>query len=219
MNIFSERLSQLMHEQQLTQEDIAKAVGKTRQGVGRWLNNDAVPDIITVGKLANYLDVSTDYLAGISDIKKHTPVKANIQDETGLSEKSIDLLSSLVDAKNNSKLKNDERYLCQIDVVNALIECLDYHSDLTDSIRTAVNTDANEDLTKSAAIFIGIKDAADLRKIRLDRVYASGREYLHHVVDMLSPSDYLFKDNEEINNFHLRENEYFTLLHEKGEVL
>ena len=53
MNIFNERLSQLMSDRNLTQEDIARAVGKTRQGVGRWLNNDAVPDIITVGKLRN----------------------------------------------------------------------------------------------------------------------------------------------------------------------
>lgn len=69
LNIFAKRLGELIKEHRLVHEDIAQAIDVTRQGVGKWVNGESVPDVLTVAKLAKFLGVSVDYLAGNSNIK------------------------------------------------------------------------------------------------------------------------------------------------------
>lgn len=61
------RLNELREERNLTQDDIAKAINTSRTNIGRWekgLNEPASSYII---KLADFFEVSTDYLLGRSD--------------------------------------------------------------------------------------------------------------------------------------------------------
>ncbi|UYN55647.1 helix-turn-helix transcriptional regulator [Lacticaseibacillus rhamnosus] len=50
-----------------TQEDVAKAVGVSRAAYSHFENNRNEPDNDTLKKLAQYYDVSIDYLLGKSD--------------------------------------------------------------------------------------------------------------------------------------------------------
>lgn len=50
-----------------TQEDVAKAVGVSRAAYSHFENNRNEPDNETLKKLAQYYDVSIDYLLGKSD--------------------------------------------------------------------------------------------------------------------------------------------------------
>lgn len=61
------RLRELRTNAKKTQEDMAKYLGVTRQGYGNYENEITEPDNNTLLKLADYFDVSTDYLLGRTD--------------------------------------------------------------------------------------------------------------------------------------------------------
>lgn len=61
------RLRELRTSAKKTQEDMAKFLGVTRQGYGSYENEITEPDNKTLLKLADYFEVSTDYLLGRTD--------------------------------------------------------------------------------------------------------------------------------------------------------
>ena len=65
--MLSKRLRQLRIFSEKTQKQIADFLGITRQGYGSYENGITEPDIDTIQKLANYFNVTTDYLLGRSD--------------------------------------------------------------------------------------------------------------------------------------------------------
>ncbi len=71
MQIFSNRLISLRKEKRLTQEELAKAIGKGRSTVSGYETEGKEPDIETLCCLARYFGVSTDYLLGYSDERDH----------------------------------------------------------------------------------------------------------------------------------------------------
>lgn len=70
---FGQRIKQLRKEFTLTQEDLAKILSKTRSAVAGYESEGKQPDFDTLNALADYFDVSTDYLLGRTDIKKIGP--------------------------------------------------------------------------------------------------------------------------------------------------
>ena len=71
MQKFSQRLIALRKERGLTQEDLAKIINKKRSTVGGYEVEGKEPDLEMICFLAQYFDVSTDYLLGYSDERKH----------------------------------------------------------------------------------------------------------------------------------------------------
>lgn len=65
--IFSERLKQLRLQQNLTLETLGNEFQVTKQTTSRWETGDRVPSIDIVYSLANYFNVSSDYLIGLTD--------------------------------------------------------------------------------------------------------------------------------------------------------
>ena len=61
--MFSENLVRLRKLRQMTQEDIAEAVGVSRQAVAKWESGDTIPDIEKCRLLAELFEVSLDDLA------------------------------------------------------------------------------------------------------------------------------------------------------------
>lgn len=124
-NIFALRLESLIKENGYINETVAKGVEVTRQAVGNWVNGESLPDILTTVKLANFFDVSTDYLAGLTEIKSADPNIQSVCKFMGLSEKAIIKLIG-------SPWPNEMR-LCDemIAVINSLIE-----SDFIDKLAT-----------------------------------------------------------------------------------
>lgn len=65
MNIpISNVIRRLRREHDITQEELATAVGVTYQSVSRWENGQAYPDIELIPKIAQFFDISTDVLFG-----------------------------------------------------------------------------------------------------------------------------------------------------------
>lgn len=70
MNI-SDRIQSLRKAKGITQEQLADAVGVSRQAVSKWEAEQSVPDLERVVAMAEYFDVTTDYiLRGIEPAPK-----------------------------------------------------------------------------------------------------------------------------------------------------
>ena len=69
MNDFGSRLRQLRQEKQLTQEELGKFLGKSKNNISQYETNKRQADDETKKQLANFFKVSVDYLLGRSDIR------------------------------------------------------------------------------------------------------------------------------------------------------
>ena len=90
--MFTERLKSLRKERNVTQTQLAKELNVSIGSVGNWETGARIPDIETFKILAEYFDVSVDYLLGRSEDKKIRPTEI---DESDLSEREKYLLSLL----------------------------------------------------------------------------------------------------------------------------
>ena len=59
---FTEKLQVLRKRRGLSQEQLAAALGVSRQAISKWELNAAVPDVENLIKLSALFSVSTDYL-------------------------------------------------------------------------------------------------------------------------------------------------------------
>ena len=66
----SERLKQLRLEKELTQEELGKIIGMTKQSVYNYENGKRKCDEESLIKLAEFFNVSVDYLIGHETIRK-----------------------------------------------------------------------------------------------------------------------------------------------------
>lgn len=70
---FGKRLKHLRTTRGLSQESMAKILNIHRATISRYENNQREPDVNTIAKIADYFEVSTDWLLGVTDIQ--VPVK------------------------------------------------------------------------------------------------------------------------------------------------
>lgn len=90
------RVQELRSARNLTQVQLAKALNVSKQSISNWENNNILPSIEMLVKIANYFSVSTDYLLEINDRK--------FLEITGLNEMQIAHFQQLIDdisLKNN----------------------------------------------------------------------------------------------------------------------
>ena len=66
--IFSERLKTLRLIEKATMVDVAKALALSKQSVHQWETRKTIPNTDKLVELADYFDVSLDYLVGRSDV-------------------------------------------------------------------------------------------------------------------------------------------------------
>jgi transcriptional regulator with XRE-family HTH domain len=64
MSYFSERLSELLVESNRSAAHLAKDIGLVRSTVSNFKHGDGYPSAETLRKIADYFDVSIDYLVG-----------------------------------------------------------------------------------------------------------------------------------------------------------
>ncbi|SDD85921.1 helix-turn-helix domain-containing protein [Sporomusa acidovorans] len=68
--IFCERLKALRLSQNLTLEQLANELDLVKQTIGNWEKGIRIPSLETSIALAEYFNVSLDYLVGLSDEPK-----------------------------------------------------------------------------------------------------------------------------------------------------
>ncbi len=68
---FSERISGLKNERKLRIADITNKCSFSRNSIHVWSKRDNIPSLVYLIELANFFDVSIDYLLGRSDDRKY----------------------------------------------------------------------------------------------------------------------------------------------------
>ena len=67
MKIFAERLTDLRKEKQLSQAMLARQLGVSSAVICYWETDRSEPTAVNIVKLAEFFDVSADYLRGLTD--------------------------------------------------------------------------------------------------------------------------------------------------------
>lgn len=109
-DIFKKRFKELRIQTHKTQEELANDLGISRGAVSYYENGDRVPDIKTLYCIADYFDVTSDYLIGLSDNSTQDLSIQDICQKTGLSDKTINNIvklntKTLICGSNSSILK------------------------------------------------------------------------------------------------------------------
>ncbi len=71
---FSNILKHLRRQNDMTQDDLAEALGLTPQAISRWENGAVYPDSIIIRKLAYMFNVTTDYLLEVDPVRMENKV-------------------------------------------------------------------------------------------------------------------------------------------------
>lgn len=87
--MLNERLREIRTAKKLSQVELARLLGVTKQCVSNWENDNIQPSIEMLVKIATVLQVSTDYLLSIEN--KRT------LDVTELSEETIQHIQQIID--------------------------------------------------------------------------------------------------------------------------
>lgn len=87
--MLSEQIKNLRTAKGINQVELAKCLGVTKQSVSNWENENIMPSIDMLIKIAEYFGVTTDFLLGLSE--NHT------LNTTGLSEVQIAHIQILID--------------------------------------------------------------------------------------------------------------------------
>lgn len=115
---FNEILRQLRTEKNLSQKDVADAIGVDRTTYTKYETGKSQPDFVTIQKLAEFYSVSVDYLLGRTDIRnpyipeeytqKHKVTKRDLmQYEDFIEQAGIFFMNDEVAEEDKEKLFRD----------------------------------------------------------------------------------------------------------------
>lgn len=92
--MFAARIKILRLSKELNQVQLAEFLGVKKQSVSNWENDNIMPSIEMLMKIADFFHVTTDYLLG-RDIQN--PDAPQLLDITGLTSSQIEHLQYIVD--------------------------------------------------------------------------------------------------------------------------
>ena len=87
--MLSSRIREIRMAKKISQVELAKRLGVTKQSVSNWENDNIQPSIEMLSRIADVLAVSTDYLLGREERR--------YIDVTGLSEDAIQIVQGLIE--------------------------------------------------------------------------------------------------------------------------
>ena len=91
--MFAERLKHLRRSRVLNQVQLARGLGVRKQSVSNWENDNIMPSVEMLERVANFFEVTTDYLLGRNEgLDEGLAV-----DVTGLNRSEIDHIRQLVE--------------------------------------------------------------------------------------------------------------------------
>lgn len=68
--MFSDRFRSLRQERKITQEELGRALNKTKNNISQYETGKREPDNDTLFRIADYFSVSVDYLLGRTEIRE-----------------------------------------------------------------------------------------------------------------------------------------------------
>ena len=92
--MFSTRIKNLRKSRELNQVQLAEKLGVKKQSISNWENDNIMPSVDMLVKIADFFHVSTDYLLGREVHKASAP---QVLDVTGLTPRQIEHIKYIVD--------------------------------------------------------------------------------------------------------------------------
>lgn len=129
--MFAQRLRQLRTERKISQSELAAVLNISNRTISMYEQGNSEPNVETIIKIADYFNVTTDYLIGRANEK--TPELQQLYESIGLSENSIDLLASMAQYEKEhrhpsllkmSPLKSLDFCLSQEQLSYELLDCI-----------------------------------------------------------------------------------------------
>ncbi len=66
-NIFSKRLTEVLKETKMSKRHLAKKIGVSAMSISDWANGNVQPTAENIYLIAEYFQISADYLLGLED--------------------------------------------------------------------------------------------------------------------------------------------------------
>jgi len=92
--MFANRCKNLRLSQELSQVQLAEKLGVTKQSISNWENDNIMPSVEMLEKIADFFHVSTDYLLG-RDGRSADGLR--LMDITGLNQRQAEHIRAIVD--------------------------------------------------------------------------------------------------------------------------
>ena len=105
------KIKELREEKQISQKVLAVAIGTSQRNIGRWENGENEPSYSQLVKLADFFQVSLDYLVGREDDFGNIVVPGQSTDQLTAKEKRLlKAFGSLPDIEKNKLIEDAEFY-------------------------------------------------------------------------------------------------------------
>lgn len=95
-SLFSSRLRKLIKDKNISMQTLSSEIGASRQATSQYCDGSTVPNADKLLKIAEYFNVSIDYLVGRTDTPTTDKDLRFICDYTGLSDETVALLHSKI---------------------------------------------------------------------------------------------------------------------------
>ena len=120
MSTFGERLKMLRKSKKITQQQLADLLFVNKSSISRYESNSQLPESSQLQKLADYFDVSLDYLVGRTDIR-------NYSESVKVDSKKNELLKAKFNKDNLELSKKEiedliEKLECLLEKLNDIID-------------------------------------------------------------------------------------------------
>lgn len=169
---FPTRLNELMQERGISQEKLARALGVKRQTVSLYKTGQSSPNAEQLKKIAEFFNVSSDWLLGISNVKSQDTDLHSVCEYTGLSEAAmlvirfIHLRGETTTEKLLSMLLESEDFTAVLDkftaACNLEIDCdLGIDENGVDKIKE-FNENYKQELKRIGAVVYGAGPTSDM---------------------------------------------------------
>lgn len=139
---FPAAMRKLMEDKGVTQNALADYIGKTRQAVSYYCDGSSSPDWETLAKIAEFFDVSTDYLVGRTDEPSRAPCAV---DQLGL---SPDIVNWITTENSDPDIKRSINAIFRIPSFRSLVSelCNFYFSARAERIYDDIEYDVLQEL-------------------------------------------------------------------------
>lgn len=125
MTTLGSRIKEERNSHNLTQTELGKICGVTKYTISLYENDKSTPNDDIKKILADYFDVSVDYLLGMTDVKKHYTVTLSKNDEKDIQKNLSKTLEQLEGTQeglmfDGEPIDDETRELLKISLENSM---------------------------------------------------------------------------------------------------
>lgn len=115
---FAKRLEKLLSDSQISNKEFSKKLGLSHQQIINYTGGNSLPSIQRLLEIAEFFNVSTDYLLGLSNIKNY---ESDLIQQLKNNEEIYKLVENILSNKNYDLFKNLVEDEVNIDILKILI--------------------------------------------------------------------------------------------------